>query len=144
MEDGSKLSAENTYTLYKKADSEYQLMTMERSEEIGRYVIGKGQEEMTTVKGRLYIENLTSGEYKVKDNKGKEISFTIDDDLKVTGNVIENLRPSNNENLISTAIAELIITIQTGITRINYLALIIIMSGIIGILYLINRKKEFE
>ena len=144
MEDGSQLSAENVYTLYKKANSEYQLMTMERGEEIGRYVIGRGQSEMTTVRGRLYIENLTSGEYKVKDNKGKEISFTIDDDLKVTGNVIENNRPSTNENLVSTAIAELIIAIQTGITRINYLVLITIMLGIIGVLYLINRKKGFE
>lgn len=142
MEDGSNLTAEHTYKLYKKQDTEYDVLTMQKEEEIGRYTIGNSDDELRTVMGRLYINNLNKGEYKLVDDEGKELSFSIDENEKLHGKVIENLNTGKGK-VTSDAIAELIITIQTGITRPRYIIVTILAVAIISLLFMIKRKETY-
>ena len=48
-------------------------------------------ENMTTsIKGRLYINNLSKGSYRLVSSDNKSVEFSIDEDGKITGNVTEN------------------------------------------------------
>ena len=144
MEDGSKLSAEKTYKLYKESTEEYNVLKMEKEEEIGRYIIGNDIDELRTVKGRIYLNNLDSGKYKLVDNEGKEISFTITEEGKLEGNVMENYQTEDTK-VSASAVAELILTIATGTAVGHYFILLTLISIIIILLYLMQRqKKSFE
>lgn len=143
MSDGSKLSTENTYNLYKKVDNEYKLLNMEKDEEVGRYITGLNNSEMTSIKGRIYLNNLEEGSYKLVSSDNKDIEFTIVEDGKVNGNVLENT--SENRKVIETALAYLIITIQTGVERVKYLMYIIILVAlIIGLMVLLKKQNKLK
>ena len=140
MSDGSKLSTENTYNLYKKIDNEYKLLNMEKDEEVGRYITGSNNSDMTSIKGRIYLNNLEEGSYKLVSSDNKDIEFTITEDGKVNGNILENI--NEKRTVISTALAYLIITIQTGVNQIKYIIYIILMISIILGLYFAFRKQR--
>lgn len=141
MEDGSKLSAEKTYKLYKENAENYNLLKMEKEEEIGRYIVGNDIDELRTVKGRIYLNNLGTGKYKLVDNEGKEISFAITDEGKLEGNIAENFQTEKTK-VIASAVAELILTIATGTAVGHYFILLILISIIIVLLYLVQKQKK--
>ena len=45
-------------------------------------------------------------------------------------------------NYISNAKAELVLTIQTGIRRINYMLIALSLVGILFIMFIVRRKRE--
>lgn len=139
MEDGSSLSSEVTYKLYE----DDKLLKMSKTDEIGIYTKGNSIEELKTVRGRLYINDLGSGSYKLVGSDNKEISFTITDDYKIVGNVREYTADLDNAKVSSSSQAEYIIMMQTGVVRGNYLVLIALISAIISLIYLV-RKKSFN
>ena len=140
MSDGSKLSTENTYNLYKKIDNEYKLLNMEKDEEVGRYITGSNNSEMTSIKGRIYLNNLEEGSYKLVSSDNKDIEFTITEDGKVNGNILENT--NEKRKVIESALAYLIITIQTGVNQIKYIIYIVAMVSIILGLYFAFKEQR--
>ena len=140
MSDGSKLSTENTYNLYKKVDNEYKLLNMEKDEEVGRYITGSNNSEMTSIKGRIYLNNLEEGSYKLVSSDNKDIEFTITEDGKVNGNILENT--NEKRKVIESALAYLIITIQTGVNQIKYIIYIVAMVSIILGLYFAFKQQR--
>lgn len=141
MDDGSNLSSERTYKLFKEDNNNYYAMNLKKEEEIGRYTIGNNITDMRTVRGRIYINNLSSGNYKIIDDLKNEILFTITEDGKLVGNIMENQNNESNK-VVATAIAELIITIQTGILRPRYIILTILISILIMLLYIAKKQRE--
>ena len=143
MSDGSKLSTENTYNLYKKIDNEYKLLNMEKDEEVGRYITGSNNSEMTSIKGRIYLNNLEEGSYKLVSSDNKDIEFTITEDGKLNGNILENT--NEKRKVIETAFAYLIITIQTGVNQIKYIIYIVaIVSIILGLYFAFKEQKKLS
>ena len=143
MSDGSKLSTENTYNLYKKVDNEYKLLNMEKDEEVGRYITGSNNSEMTSIKGRIYLNNLEEGSYKLVSSDNKDIEFTITEDGKVNGNILENT--NEKRKVIESALAYLIITIQTGVNQIKYIIYIVaIVSIILGLYFAFKEQKKLS
>ncbi len=144
MEDGSSLSSDETYKLYKENNDNYELMKMKKEEEIGRYTIGNKEDEMRTVRGRLYINNLPTGNYKVVSSDNKEIQFSILEDGNIVGKIRNNINQEKSK-VIATAIAELIITIQTGFVRSGYIVMAILILVIISLLFMVmKQRKNFE
>ena len=143
MSDGSKLSTENTYNLYKKVDNEYKLLNMEKDEEVGRYISGSNNSEMTSIKGRIYLNNLEEGSYKLVSSDNKDIEFTITEDGKLNGNILENT--NEKRKVIETAFAYLIITIQTGVNQIKYIIYIVaIVSIILGLYFAFKEQRKLS
>ena len=143
MSDGSKLSTENTYNLYKKEDKEYKKLNMETDEEVGRYITGSNNSEMTSIKGRIYLNNLEEGSYKLVSSDNKDIEFTITEDGKLNGNILENT--NEKRKVIETAFAYLIITIQTGVNQIKYIIYIVaIVSIILGLYFAFKEQKKLS
>ena len=135
MNDGSSLTTTKTYKLY----LEDNLIGLDE-EEAGIYSYRGNTEELKPIKGKIYINNLTSGNYKLKSSDNKELDFSIDNDGNITGNIKKYNKTS--KTAITTAIAELIIAIQTGMIKINYIIIIIPIVILIIILLLIVRKKN--
>ena len=139
MDDGSKITSEKTYKLYKIVDNNKEEVKL-KEEEIGKYNVENKEDEIRTVKGRIYINNLPKGNYELISNDNKKASFEITDTGKLVGKIKENINES--KPVIVSAIAELIITIQTGTTYINYILIIIILLSIITSLYLVQKKTN--
>ena len=135
MNDGSVLNANVNYRLYK--DNELQKLD---EEEAGTYSIGSDLEVLKPIKGRIYIRNVSSGNYKLVGSDNKEISFSVDSEGNLTGNVKEYTIKSNN--YISNSKAELIITIQTGIRRVNYMLIAISLIAVLSIMFVIKKNRE--
>ena len=139
MSDGSKLDTSKTYTLYRDS----KVIGLEK-EELGRYRYKGNNEDLTPIKGRLYLDNLNKGSYKLVSSDNKSIEFSIDSDGNISGNVTEApINKAIGTEAISTA--ELILQIQTGVTKHYYLLLIIPMILITLIMMILvrkNRKRE--
>ena len=140
MADGSALSSENHYRLYEYTGSDYELVTMEKGDEVARYNPGRGVTNMKPIKGRLYITNLEPGDYKVVDDNNSEVTFTINSDGTLSGHVKE-YTPSTNR-IESTGEAKLLISIQTGIRRVNYMLIAISLIAALSIMFILKKKKE--
>ena len=138
MEDGNALDTAKTYNLYKYEDSDYLLVNVS-SDGAGKYAYGKGISDMKPIKGRLYLNDMPSGEYKLKDNYDNELEFTIYDDGTLSPNIRENV-VSEFGHLSASAVATLIITIQTGIIRFRFILIILLI--IIGLAMLLLMKKN--
>ncbi|MBR2997491.1 MAG: InlB B-repeat-containing protein [Bacilli bacterium] len=143
MDDGSKLSAERIYKLYKLENGTYNIVNMDKEEEIGRYTTGNSLEEMKTVRSRIYINKLETGTYKLVDDRNKEINFTISSD-SVSDNIRENNSNTTLGKVIASATAELILNIQTGIIKVNYLAILLIITFVTVLLLSTKIKKKEE
>ncbi len=140
MADGSALSSENHYRLYKFDGSDYDLVTMEKGDEVARYNPGKGLTNMKPIKGRLYLTNLDPGDYKVSDDNNSEVTFTINADGTLSGHVKEYV-PSNSK-IESTGEAKLLISIQTGIRKINYMLIAISLIAVLSVMFVLKRKSQ--
>ena len=135
LSDGSKLDTSKIYTLYRDG----KVVGLEK-QELGRYSYKGNNEELTAVRGRLYLNNLNKGSYKLVSNDNKSIEFSIDSDGNISGNVTDVKEDSSSNTSISEA--ELILQIQTGITRHYYLLLIIpIILIIITLMIIIGKIK---
>ena len=138
LSDGSKLDTTKIYTLYRDG----KVVGLEK-QELGRYSYKGNNTELTSVKGRLYLNNLNKGSYKLVSNDNKSIEFSIDSDGNISGNVTEATEENSSNTSVSEA--ELILTIQTGIERHYYLLLLIPMTLLIIIMMILvrkNRKRE--
>jgi hypothetical protein len=134
------LDSLNTYILYKDGEK----VGLEK-EELGRYRYKGNNEELIPIKGRLYLNNLNKGSYRLVSNDNKSIEFSIDEDGNISGNVTESTASGSETKAKAISTAELILTIQTGIERHYYLLLIIpIILIIISLVVVIRKNKERE
>ena len=79
---------------------------------IGIYSVGNSNDEIRSANNKIYINELPKGKYKLIGDNNKEVKFEIDESGKIIGKVKENTKETRK--LVSTAVAELIIMIQTG------------------------------
>jgi len=139
LSDGSKLDTTQTYTLYREG----KVLSLEK-EEFGKYRYQGDNDTLIPIKGRLYIDNLQKGSYRLESSDNKYIEFGIDSDGNISGNVVENTNSSNSSSAVAKSEAELILSIQTGIERHSYLLFIIPIALIIILLMIINKNKKRE
>ena len=143
MSDGNALDSAKTYKLYNYNNGEYIPMKVV-SDGAGKYKPGNETLELKAIKGRIYINDLNVGEYMLKDNLDNELEFTIYDNGTISPNITENIT-SNYGRVSASAVATLIVTIQTGIFRNGYIliGIMIIVLGIIGLL-LYRKNKSIK
>ncbi len=134
MNDGNMLDSTSIYKLYKLDNNEYKIVKV-NEDSVGNYSVGNGIDELRTNRGKIYINDIGEGSYKLV-SIDKELLFEIKSD-----SVSENIRINNseNDNRKSTSLSTLILTLQTGTIR--YPFIIIIMLLIIMLLSLIAYKK---
>jgi len=138
MDDGSTISSESTYKLYK--DNEEVIL---EEDAIGIYSVGNSNDEIRSANNKIYINELPKGKYKLIGDNNKEVKFEIDESGKIIGNVKENTKETRK--LISTAVAELIIMIQTGIEKVNYIMIILtLLVTISSLLYIVKKTNVKE
>ena len=138
MDDGSAISSESTYKLYKDNEE-----VMLEEDTIGIYSVGNSNDEIRSANNKIYINELPKGKYKLIGDSNKEVKFEIDESGKVIGNVKENTRETRK--LVSTAVAELIIMIQTGIEKVNYIMIILtLLVTISSLLYIVKKTNVKE
>ena len=138
MDDGSAISSESTYKLYKDNEE-----VMLEEDAIGIYSVGNSNDEIRSANNKIYINELPKGKYKLIGDNNKEVKFEIDESGKVIGNVKENTKETRK--LVSTAVAELIIMIQTGIEKVNYIMIILtLLVTISSLLYIVKKVNVKE
>ena len=137
MDDGSAISSESTYKLYKDNEE-----VMLEEDAIGIYSVGNSNDEIKSANKKIYINELPKGKYKLIGDNNKEVKFEIDESGKVIGNVKENTKETSK--IVSTAVAELIIMIQTGIEKVNYIMIILTLLVVISSLLYIVKKVNIK
>ena len=138
MDDGSTISSESTYKLYK--DNEEVIL---EEDAIGIYSVGNSNDEIRSANSKIYINELPKGKYKLIGDNNKKVKFEIDESGKIIGNVKENTKETRK--LVSTAVAELIIMIQTGIEKVNYIMIILtLLVTISSLLYTVKKVNAKE
>jgi len=137
LSDGSSLDTTKIYKLYK----DNKLVGLEK-EELGKYKYKGNTEKLIPIRGRIYLDNLYKGSYRLESSDNKYIEFSIDEDGNISGNVTENVRDSSSTYAISNSEAELILTLQTGTNKPYYLLLIIPIILIIVLSMIILRKNK--
>ena len=135
MSDGSRLDSTNTYLLYK--DNE--LVGLEK-EEYGKYSYKGNNNILSPIKGRLYINDLPKGSYRLLSSDNKSIEFSIDEDGNINGNVAENTKVSPAST--SVAKAELIFMIQTGFKKHIYWVVTIPVILVLFLLMKLSKRRE--
>ena len=139
MQDGNPLEADETYKLYKLIDSQYKLVKV-NEENIGNYTVGNNEEIIRTVNGRVYLNGIGEGTYKLVSNNDREISFVISDN-SISSNIKENPNYTPGTFIVS-AVATLILTLQTGVIRYPYITVIIILLFLVGVSYILKKEKK--
>ena len=138
MDDGSAISSESTYKLYKDNEE-----VMLEEDAIGIYSVGNSNDEIRLANKKIYINELPKGKYKLIGDNNKEVKFEIDESGKIIGNVKENTKETSK--IVSTAVAELIIMIQTGIEKVNYIMIILtLLVTISSLLYIVKKVNVKE
>ena len=138
MDDGSAISSESTYKLYKDNEE-----VMLEEDAIGIYSVGNSNDEIRSANKKIYINELPKGKYKLIGDNNKEVKFEIDESGKIIGNVKENTKETSK--IVSTAVAELIIMIQTGIEKVNYIMIILtLLVTISSLLYIVKKTNVKE
>ena len=138
MDDGSAISSESTYKLYKDNEE-----VMLEEDAIGIYSVGNSNDEIRSANNKIYINELPKGKYKLIGDNNKEVKFEIDESGKIIGNVKENTKETSK--IVSTAVAELIIMIQTGIEKVNYIMIILtLLVTISSLLYIVKKVNVKE
>ena len=138
MDDGSAISSESTYKLYKDNEE-----VMLEEDAIGIYSVGNSNDEIRSANNKIYINELSKGKYKLIGDNNKEVKFEIDESGKIIGKVKENTKETRK--LVSTAVAELIIMIQTGIEKVNYIMIILtLLVTISSLLYIVKKVNVKE
>lgn len=142
MEDGNALDTAKTYKLYKLENEAYLPIKVD-ADGAGKYSIGKSTTDMKSIKGRIYINNVDAGEYMLKDNLDNELEFTIYDDGNLSPNIRENII-SEYGHMSASAVATLIISIQTGILRVGNILIALAVIILIIIILLLYKKKSIN
>ena len=138
MDDGSAISSESTYKLYKDNEE-----VMLEEDAIGIYSVGNSNDEIRSANNKIYINELSKGKYKLIGDNNKEVKFEIYESGKIIGKVKENTKETRK--LVSTAVAELIIMIQTGIEKVNYIMIILtLLVTISSLLYIVKKVNVKE
>ena len=138
MDDGSAISSESTYKLYKDNEE-----VMLEEDAIGIYSLGNSNDEIRSANKKIYINELPKGKYKLIGDNNKEVKFEIDESGKIIGNVKENTKETSK--IVSIAVAELIIMIQTGIEKVNYIMIILtLLVTISSLLYIVKKVNVRE
>ena len=138
MDDGSAISSESTYKLYKDNEE-----VMLEEDAIGIYSVGNSNDEIRSANNKIYINELSKGKYKLIGDNNKEVKFEIYESGKIIGKVKENTKETRK--LVSTAVAELIIMIQTGIEKVNYIMIILtLLVTISSLLYIVKKTNVKE
>ena len=143
MQDGEELLANETYKLYKLVDNAYKIVKVDESN-IGKYKVGSKDEIIRTVNGKVYINNIGEGTYKLVSNTDREINFEISS-TSISSNIKEN--PNYEVGTItSTSVATLILQLQTGVVRTPYLVIMSILMILIVLSYVLVKKtkKQFN
>ncbi|MBR4830949.1 MAG: InlB B-repeat-containing protein [Bacilli bacterium] len=140
MEDGNALDTSKTYNLYKYEGSSYELVKV-NPDGAGKYTIGRKTTDLKPIKGRIYLNDLDAGEYKLVDNYNTELQFTIYDDGTLSPNIKENII-SDFGHMSASSVATLVITIQTGIMKVNYLLIAISIIAVLSIMFVLKRKSD--
>ena len=134
MDDGTTLSPSVNYRLY--LDNKLQKVD---EKEAGTYNLGSSDEVLKPIKGRIYIGNVKAGNYKLVGSDNKEISFIISEDGNVTGNVKEYT--VKTKQYTTNAKAELVLSIQTGIRKVNYMLIAVSIIAVLSIMFVLKRKS---
>jgi hypothetical protein len=142
LEDGSKLESNKTYKLYKEIDEILKIVKVKENE-IGNYDIGYDKEILRTTRSKIYINGIGEGTYKLIGSDSKEITFTI-----YYNGVSSNIRENNNVNgsRITSSVATLILSLQTGMVRNPYILIImlLIVFTLGFIAYQKFRKEDYQ
>ena len=138
MEDGSKLSNIVDYTLYKKENGDYNEISFDE-ENIGRYTVGKETIIIRTVRNKIYLSNLSEGDYKLVGSDNKELEFNIYQN-NISNNIREDL--SDRVKIESISIATLILQLNTGIIRPSLITLAILFMIVIILSIFVVRKNK--
>ena len=133
MEDNTELDTTKTYKLYKNNE----LVKFDENE-LGSYNYGGDISTLRPIKGRLYLNGLGIGNYKLVSSDKKELEFGINSNGKIFGNVREYTK-EDNPNGIKTSIAKLIIRNPLNTLKIILFILLLI---IIGLILMIRIKQE--
>ena len=138
LNDGSTLENDKVYRLYKLNNGDYEIVNISENR-IGNYDIGRGTTEMYTVNGKIYINDVSEGTYKLTSSDGNSIDFEV-----LSDGVSSNIKINNKviKNRIVEAVAELIIQIQTGTARLPIILFIVIMTLLVSIFGLMTIKKH--
>ena len=139
MSDGNKLDASEIYKLYKIVDGQEKIIKV-NEDDIGTYELGSETENLRTVDGKIYINGIGEGEYKLVSDNNREVVFTID-----YAGVSNNIRENHSIKISRTtsAIATLILQLQTGMVCSPYILIIMILViGILGFIAYQKYKKE--
>ena len=131
MEDNTELDTTKTYKLYKNNE----LVKFDENE-LGSYNYGGDNATLRPIKGRLYLNGLGVGNYKLVSSDNKELEFGINYSGKIFGNVREYTK-EDNSNGVKTSIAKLIIKNPLNILKIVFFILLVII-----ILLLMIRIKQ--
>lgn len=143
MSDGKALDTSKTYKLYKYEDGSYKPIKVD-SDGAGHYNIGNDTLELKSIKGRVYISKLSAGEYMLKDNLDTELEFNVYEDGTLSPNIKENIT-TDYGRMTASAVATLIVTIQTGVTRYGYILLgIMFIIAVITVLSLYRKSKSIK
>ena len=127
MSDGSKLDSSTIYKLYKVIDGEEKIVKVKENQ-IGDYDLGSETENIRTARSRIYINGIGEGTYKLVGSDNKEITFTITHS-GISSNIRENNRVQTNRTV--SAIATLILQLQTGMVRSPYMLIIMVLIIVI-------------
>ena len=138
MGDGSKLEANETFKLYKVLDGKEKIVKVIEND-IGSYEIGSDTDILRTIDGKIYINGIGEGSYKLIGNN-KQLQFTVSYE-GVSNNIRENY--SIKVNRTTNAIAELILQLQTGMVRSPFILIVMILIiAILGFIAVQKYKKE--
>ena len=139
MDDGNSLKENETYKLYKLMDGMYKIVYV-NEEELGEYTVGSSTEEMNVIKGKLYLNGLGSGSYKLVSDTNRELDFEIEEN-GVSSNIRENTS-SQSAKVISSSVAIVVLQFATGVARIPWILIILSIIAILSILFVIISKKK--
>ena len=139
MDDGNSLKENETYKLYKLMDGMYKIVYV-NEEELGEYTVGSSTEEMNVIKGKLYLNGLGSGSYKIVSDTNRELDFEIEEN-GVSSNIRENTS-SQSAKVISSSVAIVVLQFATGVARIPWILIILAIMAILSILFVIISKKK--
>ena len=138
MEDGSELESDVNYKLYKLIDGDYKIVKVKENE-IGDYDLGNSTSILRTTTGEIKINGIGEGEYKLIGSS-KELDFNINEH-GISSNIREN-KYRSKAKVTATAIATLILQLQTGFLRTPYMLIILLILLLIAVSYVYIQKKQ--
>ncbi len=145
MDNGDNLSLINNYKLQIYKNNEYITLGVdELLEDVGRYVINENSKnyDMKPINGKIYLNNIGKGDYRLIDDNKNELIFKVEDNGNLVGNIKENYK--NKSDILSSAEALVITSIQTGIIVRNLFLVFLILILVILSLVVVNKKIDKE